>query len=141
MPTEAEWKELWGTTRSPEQIEFESGAVRQKLDDVRYDLISPFGLRRLAMTYALGAQRYGEHNWRKGMPFSALLNHILEHLTLYLAGENGEDHLARAAWGLFAMMEFAETMPEMDDLYDHGEDCLEGEGEWGEQEDRWGGLP
>ena len=107
------------------QETFDSGAVRQRLDDVRYDLVSPFALRRLAMTCANGARKYGDHNWRKGMPFSALLNHILEHLTLYLAGENGEDHLAHAAWGLFALMEFEETMPEMDDLWDHGEVGLE----------------
>ena len=101
---------------------FESGAVRSELADVRYDLISPFGLRRLAMTCAEGAKKYGDHNWRKGMPFSTLLNHIMEHLTLYSAGENGVDHLAHAAWGLFAMMEFEETMPWMNDLYDFGDE-------------------
>ena len=101
---------------------FDSGAVRQQLDDVRYDLISPFGLRRLAMTYAEGAEKYDDHNWRKGMPFSALFNHIMEHLTLYLAGEDGEDHLAHAAWGLFAMMEEEETMPWMNDLFDFGDE-------------------
>ena len=120
---------------------FDSGAVRQKLGDVRYDLISPFGLRRLAMTYAEGAKKYDDHNWRKGMPFSSLLNHVLEHITLYLAGENGTDHLAHAAWGLFALMEFEEAVPGMNDLYDFGEVYLEGEGEWGEEEDGWGGLP
>jgi len=99
--------------------EFASGAVRKKLDDVRYDLISPFGLRRLAMTYAGGAKKYGDHNWRKGIPFSNLLNHVLSHITLYLAGENGEDHLAHAAFGLFALMEFEETEPELDDLFCH----------------------
>ena len=100
---------------------FASGAVRQKLDDVRYDLISPFGLRRLAMTYAEGARKYDDHNWRKGMPFSVLFNHVLHHLTQYLAGENGTDHLAHAAWGLFAVMEFEETEPELDDLFCYGE--------------------
>lgn len=105
---------------------FPSGAVRSQLDDVRYDLISPFGLQRLAIRYALGARNFGDNNWRKGMPFSALLNHILNHLTLYLAGEKGTDHLAGAAWGLFALMEFEETMPGMCDLYSHGDEvCLE----------------
>jgi hypothetical protein len=104
---------------------FDSGAVRSKLDDVRYDLISPFGLQRLAVTYAEGARKYDDHNWRKGMPFSVLLNHIINHLTLYLARENGTDHLAHAAWGLFALMEQEETNPDMNDLYDFGEVNLE----------------
>ncbi|KKL74753.1 hypothetical protein LCGC14_2061750 [marine sediment metagenome] len=103
--------------------EFESGAVREKLDDVRYDLISPYGLRRLAKTYAEGAKKYSDHNWRKGMPFSTLLNHVLNHLVDWREEEgnwcddgSGEDHLAHAAWGLFALMEFEATDPELDDL-------------------------
>jgi len=32
----------------------------------RYDLISHVGLRRLAETYAEGAERYQVHNWRRG---------------------------------------------------------------------------
>jgi len=111
-----------------EKETFDSGAVRQRLDDVRYDLISPFGLRRLAMTYAEGAKKFGDDNWRKGMPCSALFTHLMEPLTLSLAGLAAydeaavasplfTDHLAHAAWGLFAMMEFEETMPEMNDLY------------------------
>ena len=119
---------------------FESGAVRSELVDVRYDLISPFGLRRLAMTYAEGAKKYDDHNWRKGMPFSVLLNHVMEHLTLYSAGENGTDHLAHAAWGLFAMMEFEETMPDMTDLYYHGEVGLDAEEE-GEKVAPYVGVP
>lgn len=96
---------------------FESGAQRQSLDEVRHDLISPYGLRRLAMTYAEGAAKYNDHNWRQGMPFSSLLNHVLNHINEYLNGERGEDHLAHAAWGLFAVMEQEVTHPEQDDLY------------------------
>jgi hypothetical protein len=113
------------TTVYCDKVKFPSGAVRSQLDDVRYDLISPFGLQRLAVRYALGAKNFGDNNWRKGMPFSALLNHILHHLTLYAAGDTEADHLAGAAWGLFAMMEQEETMPGMNDLFDYGDEvCL-----------------
>ena len=101
--------------------EFPSGAVRQRLDNVRFDLVSPQGLRRLAETYAHGAEKYSDHNWRKGMPFSVLMNHLITHIYTYLAGEdNEEDHLAHAAWGLFALMEFEETRPELNDLWSSG---------------------
>ncbi len=99
--------------------QFDSGAVRAKLDDVRFDLISPQALRRLAATYAEGARKYGDNNWRRGMEFSNVINHVLEHINTYLvtSDSGGEDHLAHAAWGLFALMEQEETRPDLDDLY------------------------
>jgi len=102
-----------------ELARFETGAVRQKQEDVRFDLISPLGLKRLAETCASGARKYSDHNWRKGIPFSNLLGHVLNHLNEYQLGDRSEDHLAHAAWGLFALMEFEETRPELDDLFFH----------------------
>lgn len=97
---------------------FASGAVRSSdADATRFDLISPFGLRRLAETQAEGARKYGDHNYRKGIPFSNLLNHLERHICLFKMGDTSEDHLAHAAWGLFALMEFQETRPELDDRY------------------------
>ncbi len=107
--------------------QFNSGAVRSKLDNVRFDLISPQALRRLAATYNEGAVKYGDNNWRRGMEFSNVINHVLEHINTYIAGsdQGGEDHLAHAAWGLFTLMEEEETKPELNDLYFHnGRDAL-----------------
>jgi hypothetical protein len=99
---------------------YETGAERDQLDDVRYDLISPIALRRLAKTYAEGAAKYSDHNWRKGFPVSSLLNHVISHIIDYLEGGNYpyEDDLAHAAWGLFAIMEQQDTHPELDDRWD-----------------------
>ncbi len=102
---------------------FTTGAVRDrsvagskdKKFPPRYDLISPIGLRRLAETYGEGAVKYGDHNWRKGMPVSSVINHLLAHLTQYLQGDTIEDHLAHATWNLFALMHFEETNSSMDD--------------------------
>ncbi len=103
--------------RGNDRRNFEGGAVRDNLDRVRFDLISAIALERLAETCAQGAEKYGPTNWRKGIPFSNLINHALNHLNLYLAGDRGEDHLAHAAWGLFAMMEFEDQQPELNDLH------------------------
>jgi hypothetical protein len=93
---------------------FDSGAVRSKdADGERYDLITPYGLRRLAQTYAEGARKYGDHNWLKGIPGSDLINHAIRHLVLYQMGDNSEDHLAHAAWNIFALIHFEETRPEL----------------------------
>jgi hypothetical protein len=99
-----------------DRAQFSTGAVRSK--DVagttgahapRYDLITPVGLRRLAETYGEGAMKYGDHNWRKGIPISNLVNYALAHITAFLAGDRTEDHLAHASWNLFAIMHFEET--------------------------------
>jgi len=37
------------------------------------------------------------------------------HLESYQQGDRSEDHLAHAAWGLFAMMHHEQHHPEMDD--------------------------
>jgi hypothetical protein len=52
------------------------------------------------------------------MPASDLLNHLLRHVDLYRSGDRDEDHLAHAAWGLFALMHFEETRPDLMDLVD-----------------------
>ncbi len=84
---------------------FRTGAVRSgDADNERYDLISPIGLRRVAETYREGADKYGDYNWEQGMPISDILNHAIRHQYLYLSGDRSEDHLAHAAWGLFAAM-------------------------------------
>lgn len=100
-----------------ENKQFSTGAVRSKdADNVRYDLLTPIGLRRLAETYAEGAEKYSDWNWLKGIPASDLMNHALRHAFLWLSGDTSEDHLAHASWNLFAIMHFEETRPELIDI-------------------------
>ena len=101
----------------PDTIKFPTGAQRSSdADRERYDLISTVGLRRLAETYAEGAAKYGERNWEQGFPASVVLNHALRHLNQWLAGDDSEDHLAHAAWNVFALMHFEEIQPHLIDL-------------------------
>ena len=85
-------------------------------DDVRFDLITPVGLRRLAETCAEGARKYGDSNWERGIPASQMLNHALRHIYLWLEGDMQEDHLAHAAWNILGVCHFEETLPEMIDV-------------------------
>jgi hypothetical protein len=97
--------------------QFPTGAVRSTdADSVRFDLITPIGLRRLAETCAEGAKKYGDHNWQKGIPASVMLNHAIRHLYLYLAGNRDEDHLAHAAWNVLGVCHFEEALPAMIDV-------------------------
>lgn len=96
----------------------DTGAKRSRdADGFRYDLISPFFMRSVAKVLAEGAPKYGEHNWRKGFKFSDVINHLMQHVEKYRAGDTSEDHLGHAACNLMFLMEFTETHPELDDRY------------------------
>lgn len=96
-------------------IQFSTGAVRSSdKAGVRYDLITPIGLRRIAETYKEGYDKYGAFNWERGMPISDILNHAIAHIYQFLSGvESGEDDLAHAAWNLLAAMHIQETHPDL----------------------------
>lgn len=82
----------------------------------RYDLISTYALRRLAVVYEKGALNHGDRNWEHGLPRSRCLNSAMRHLQQALAGETDEDHLAQCAWNVFAAMHFESTgRAELDD--------------------------
>ncbi len=88
-------------------MKFESGAERTvKTGKGRYDLIPPWALKRLARVYEVGGLMRGDRNWEKGIPFSRCLDSVLRHTEQYLAGDESEDHLAQAAFWLFAVMHF-----------------------------------
>jgi hypothetical protein len=94
----------------PEKMrKFKSGAKRSG-DKPRYDLIPHEGLRRLAERYTLGASKYGEYNWQKGLKDPEYIKQFKCHLAAHLFDyfENGcskDDNLAAIVWGCFALME------------------------------------
>lgn len=93
---------------SDERLEYtDGGAVREPATGKgRYDLISPYGLDRLAHWYEAGATKYPVRNWEKGIPYSRCLDSALRHLNKYRMNLNDEDHLAAAAWNIFAIMHY-----------------------------------
>ena len=98
-------------------MRFSTGAVRgTDTQHERWDLITPIGLRRLAQTYAEGAQKYTPWNWAKGLPASNLICHAIRHIMLWLSGDRTEDHLAHATWNIMTLMHFEETRPDLIDI-------------------------
>lgn len=87
----------------------------------RFDLIPPVFLRRLAAIFEEGAHKYGENTYlEKPLPFSVIMNHLMNHLLLYWSGDRSEDHLAKVAWGVAAMMAQEETGKADNDLRRYG---------------------
>lgn len=94
---------------SDKQDEFESGAVKSSNEGRgRFDLISPYFLRRLAIKMEAGASKVGERNWEKGIPPERCLNSCLRHLTQYMMGMRDEDHLGAAAFWVQALIHYEE---------------------------------
>lgn len=71
----------------------------------RFDLIPPLVIRELAAIYEEGAKKYGPSKYiEKPLPFSVLVNHLMNHLLLYCSGDRSEKHLAKVMWGVATMM-------------------------------------
>ena len=107
------------TKDSGHRQEFNTGAVRDTPEGkLRYDLIPTFALKRLAGLYTRGAQKYGEHNWQKGMPYSRFLASLERHLHQWKQGETDEDHMTAVAWNALAIIHFDEIgRKELDDIH------------------------
>jgi tagatose-1,6-bisphosphate aldolase non-catalytic subunit AgaZ/GatZ len=58
-------------------------------------LVDPQALFNLARVLAYGAKKYGENNWRS-LTVQEHLNHALQHIYAYLAGDFQDDHLGHA---------------------------------------------
>lgn len=83
----------------------------------RYDLITPFGILRLAKWYELGSKKYADRNWEKGMPFSRYIDSAKRHIDKFIMGMEDEDHLAAAVWNLLSIIHHQELgQTEFDDM-------------------------
>jgi len=113
----------YDTKFSGTKQEFASGATRDTATGKgKYVLVPPIALKRLAGVYERGAANHGDRNWEKGFPLSRGLDSAIRHIFQYIEGMRDEDHLAQAAWNLFAIMHFEEMIErgrlpgELDDL-------------------------
>jgi len=87
--------------------QFESGAIRSTdADRARYDLIPFAAMEALARTLKEGSDKYGESNWKQGLPASDLLNHCLQHIFKWLDGDRSEDHIGHAMCNLAFLAHF-----------------------------------
>jgi hypothetical protein len=93
--------------------EFNTGAHRDSDEGKgRFDLIPYEALQRLAVVYQKGAKKYGENNWKKGMPIERFADSGCRHIYKYLAGWKDEDHLAMALWNICGAI-FMDDHPEI----------------------------
>lgn len=88
---------------------FESGAHRDvDTSKPRLDLLPMTALIRVSHHYAAGAKKYGENNWRKGIPRQEFLRSAFRHLAYLMLGRTDEDHAAALAWNVLGFIETEE---------------------------------
>jgi len=120
---------------SGERREFSTGARRDvKSGKGRYDLIPPEAIRRVAKIFEGGAEKYGDNNWRKGMPVHEYIDSGMRHIYKYIEGWTDEDHLAMGCWNIMCAIATEEMIEKgivQEDFNDiehfmpEGKDCLE----------------
>ena len=102
---------------------FNTGAVRDTAEDKsRPDLFSPFAEERVGHWLRLGALKYAEHNWAKGIPNSRCFASLRRHVMHYQQGDKSEDHLAAVIFNAMAIIHNEEMIrrgvlpAELDDM-------------------------
>lgn len=85
------------------------GAKGQK--DVQLSMVPVAFLEDLGRVYAMGAAKYGRHNWRKGYAWSLNYDAMLRHLLASMRGEwvdeeSGLPHVVHVAWHCAALHTF-----------------------------------
>jgi len=107
---------------SGQRINFGENAAQREptIGKGRPDLITPFGLTRLSKWYELGANKYGDRNWEKGMPFSRYTASMFRHVIAWMKGDKSEDHLSAIAWNSLVIIHHQELNEmQWDDMEDY----------------------
>lgn len=95
-------------------------------DKTPYDLLDVYFLEGIAEVLKFGANKYEEHNWRKGIKYSRVFSALMRHLWNFWRGERvdpetGLHHLYHAGCCLMFLCSY-ESSPtrkyrEFDDRY------------------------
>ena len=85
-------------------------------------LIPRYSIEQVGLVLAYGREKYGEHNWRKGLLVQRNINAALRHI--YAANEredidsdSGLPHLAHALCCIMFALDTIKTLPQFDDRF------------------------
>jgi hypothetical protein len=96
----------------------------KKFDDNKLplDLIDPDAIEGLATILQHGADKYGRHNWRIGLPFSRVVSALMRHLFAFMRGEDvdpesGLLHVDHILCNAMFLSNFVRNRKDLDDRY------------------------
>lgn len=98
------------------------GAVKADHGKAEYHLIPHETLEAVGRVLKNGAEKYDEHNWRKGMKWSRLFNATMRHMWAFWRGEDldrdsGEPHLAHVLANVMFLLSYQVNQNGEDDRY------------------------
>jgi len=96
IPEEDNWE---GEDIGESKIVYKSGASRNSIGKTRLDLIPTEALEELGEVFGEGAITHGDNNWKKGMPNSVVINHMMRHFLAWRRGNRSELHLGKVMFG------------------------------------------
>ena len=88
----------------------------------RYDLVPVYSHEQYAKVLTMGAEKYGDNNWRLGMSWNSVLASLERHLYAFKNGEDtdpesGLHHMAHCAANCMFLIEYSKIYPQGDDRY------------------------
>ncbi len=95
-------------------------AKRFNAGKLRYDLVNPHAHEGMVRVLTSGAEKYGDHNWERGMPWTAVLASLKRHLAAIEKGcdyddESGELHIDHLACNAHFLSAYYRIFPQGDD--------------------------
>lgn len=101
-----------------------SGGIKHDGGKPRFSLLPGLAIAEVIKVGEFGSKKYGDHNYRKGMPVTKYINAAFRHVFIEwlfkgvdLDEESGLHHLAHGAWNVLAALEQSMLKPELDDRY------------------------
>lgn len=105
-----------GGTEMDFNQDLKKGGVKKDLGKERVDLLPPNALLALAELMDMGAKKYDDRNWEKGMDEGRIMAALGRHFLKYMAGEDfdpdpvaGHHHLIHIAWNALVAYELQVT--------------------------------
>jgi hypothetical protein len=87
-------------------------AVKHDAGKPRYDLIPPEAMEAAAHVFRIGAEKYGDRNWEKGMSWGRIFRALMSHAWKWWGGEehdpdDGQHHLDSVIWCAMVLRAYA----------------------------------
>lgn len=94
--------------------------IRYNAGKDRHDLIHPIAQEELAKVFTMGAKKYADRNWEKGMSWTSTIASLKRHLNAFEMGEDRDTesgllHMSHVAWGAHVLTTYYSIYPEGDD--------------------------
>lgn len=89
-------------------------------EKLRYDLLPVDALEEITKVFTMGAKKYGDRNWEKGITWGRIFAALLRHLFAFWVGEDydkesGLLHTSHMAWNAVALLTYQKRKIGVDD--------------------------